>query len=309
MYLHFLSSCVFTFSPFLCIYIFYIPCVFTFSLFLCIYIFSLLVYLHFLSSCVFTFSPFLCIYIFYIPCIFTFSLFLCIYIFSLLVYLHFLSSCVFTLSVFLVYLHFLFFSIYIFYLVYLHFLSSCVFTFSLFLCIYIFYIPCEFTFSLFLCINIFSLLVYLHFAIYTFSLWVFKWTFTFETSFIPSWTDLFRPHPHTFHLNRPTSTPSYSVVCLLTFVWCWMCITMTLIAETWCFGYSKTSVMSDLIQNNRKTSQVRWNLKIDTWCKIFARDLKYFWFHEHSKNRIHFLAIYIYRCTSCYCGYICRSRS
>ena len=70
------------------------------------------------------------------------------------------------------------------------------------------------------------------------------------------------------HLNGPTSTPSNSVVCLLTFAWRWTRITMTSNAETWQFGDSETSVMSDLIQNNRNTSQVRWKLKNDTWLII-----------------------------------------
>ena len=107
-----------------------------------------------------------------------------------------------------------------------------------------------------------------HFVIFTFPQWVFKWTYTFETSFIPSWTDLLKPRPHTRHLNGPTSTPSNSVVCLLTFAWHWTRITMTLSAETWHFGYSETSVMSDLIQNNQTTSQIRWTLKNNTWMKI-----------------------------------------
>ena len=39
---------------------------------------------------------------------------------------------------------------------------------------------------------------------------------------------------------------------------------MTLGVETWHFGYSETSIISDLIQNNQKTSQVRLKLKIDS---------------------------------------------
>ena len=36
-------------------------------------------------------------------------------------------------------------------------------------------------------------------------------------------------------------------------------------AEMRGFGYSETSVMSDLIKNIQKTSQAIWILKIDTW--------------------------------------------
>ena len=85
--------------------------------------------------------------------------------------------------------------------------------------------------------------------LFTFPLRVFKWTSTFETWFIPSWTNRFKPHPHTRHLNGLTSSPSNNVACLLTFVRRWTHITMTLSAEIWRFGYSKPNVMSDLIQN------------------------------------------------------------
>ena len=104
-----------------------------------------------------------------------------------------------------------------------------------------------------------------HSLIFTFPLQVFKWTFTFEMWFIPSWTYLFKPHPHTRHLSGLTSSPCNNVACLLAFAWRWIRIAMTLSAETWRFGYSKPYVMSDLIQNIWKTSQVRWKLKIDTW--------------------------------------------
>ena len=154
--------------------------------------------------------------------------------------------------------------------------------------------------------------------IFTFPLRVFKWTFTFEMWFIPSWTNLFKPHPHTRLLSRLTSSPPNNVTCLLTFAWSWTRIAMPLSAEIWRSGYSKPYVLSDLIQNIWKTSQVRWKLKIDTWLIIwnvnlsnkfnfwnvngnmntscllqsyFARDPKYSWFHEHSKNWIHFLNV------------------
>ena len=100
--------------------------------------------------------------------------------------------------------------------------------------------------------------------IFTFPLWVFKWTFTFEMWFIPSRTNRLKPHSHTCHLSGLMSSPSNNVACLLTFAWHWTRIAMTLSAEIWHFGYSKPYVMSDLIQNIWKTSQVRWKLKIDT---------------------------------------------
>ena len=37
---------------------------------------------------------------------------------------------------------------------------------------------------------------------------------------------------------------------------------MMLSVEIWCFGYSETSVMSDLIQSIQKTNQVRFRLHI-----------------------------------------------
>ena len=107
-----------------------------------------------------------------------------------------------------------------------------------------------------------------HLLIFTFPLRVFKWTFTFEMWFISSWTNQFKPHPHTRHLSGLTSSPSNNVACLLTFAWRWTCIPMTISAEILRFGYSKPYVMSDLIQNIWKTSQVRWKLKIDTWLII-----------------------------------------
>ena len=97
----------------------------------------------------------------------------------------------------------------------------------------------------------------------------FKWTFTFEMWFIPSWTNRFKPHPHTRHLSGLTPSPSKNVACLLTFAWLWTRIAMTLGAEIWRFGYSKPYDMSDLIKNIVKTSQVRWKLKIDTWLIIY----------------------------------------
>ena len=104
--------------------------------------------------------------------------------------------------------------------------------------------------------------------IFTFPLWAFKWTFTFEMWFIPSWTNRFKPHPHTRHLSGLASSPSNDVACLLTFAWRWTRNVMTLSAEIRRFGYSKPYVMSDLIQNILKTSQVRWKLKTDTWLII-----------------------------------------
>ena len=79
----------------------------------------------------------------------------------------------------------------------------------------------------------------IHPIIFTFPLRVFKWTFTFEMWFIPSWTNRFKPHPHTRHLSGLTSRPSNNVTCLLTFAWRWTRITMTLSAEIWRFGYSE----------------------------------------------------------------------
>ena len=107
-----------------------------------------------------------------------------------------------------------------------------------------------------------------HLQISTLPLRVLKWTFTFEMWFIPSWTNWFKPHPHTRHLSGLTSSPSNNVACLLTFAWRRTRIAMTLSAEIWRFGYSKPYVMSDLIQNIWKTSQVRWKSKIDTWLII-----------------------------------------
>ena len=104
--------------------------------------------------------------------------------------------------------------------------------------------------------------------IFTFPLRIFKWTFAFEMWFIPSWTNRFQPHPHMHHLSGLTSNPSNNVACLLTFAWRWTRIAMALSAEIWRFGYSKPYVMSDLIQNIWKTSQVRWKLKIDSWLII-----------------------------------------
>ena len=104
--------------------------------------------------------------------------------------------------------------------------------------------------------------------IFTFPLRVFKWTFTFEMWLIHSWTNRFKPHPHMPHLSRLTSSPSNNVACLLMFAWRWTRIVMTLSTINWRFGYSKPFVMSDLIQNIWKTSQVRWKLKIDTWLII-----------------------------------------
>ena len=101
-------------------------------------------------------------------------------------------------------------------------------------------------------------------SVFTFPLRVFKWTSTFEMWFITSWTNRFKPRPYTRHLSGLTSSPSNNVACLLTLAWRWTRITMTLSAEIWRFGYSKPYVISDLIQNTWKTSQVVWKLKIDT---------------------------------------------
>ena len=69
-------------------------------------------------------------------------------------------------------------------------------------------------------------------------------------------------HIRARHLSGLTSN---NVACLLMFSWRWTRIAMTLSAEIWRFGYSKTYVMSDLIQNIWKTSQVRWIQKIENW--------------------------------------------
>ena len=105
----------------------------------------------------------------------------------------------------------------------------------------------------------------IHQVIFTFPLWVFKGTFTFEMSFIPSWTNRFKPHPHTRHLSWLTSSPSNTIACLLAFARRWTCFAMTFSVEFWRFGYSKPYVMSDLIEDIWKTSQARWKLKIDSW--------------------------------------------
>ena len=94
-----------------------------------------------------------------------------------------------------------------------------------------------------------------HDVIFTFQLRVFKWTFAFEMWFIPSWTNRFKPHPHTRHLSGLTSSPSNYVACLLAFAWRWTRIAMTLSAEIWRFGYSKPYVMSDLIQISGKSAK------------------------------------------------------
>ena len=96
--------------------------------------------------------------------------------------------------------------------------------------------------------------------IFTFPLRVFIWTSTFEMWFIPSWTNRFKPHPYIHHLIGLTASPPNNVACLLTFAWRWTRIAMTFSAEIWRFGYSKPYVMSDLIQNIWKTSQVRCKL-------------------------------------------------
>ena len=109
---------------------------------------------------------------------------------------------------------------------------------------------------------------FIYLIIFTFPLRVFKWTSTFEMWFIPSWTNRFKPYPHTRHLSGLTFSTSNNVASLLTFAWRWTRVAMTLSAEIWRFGCSKPYVMSDLIQNIWKPSQVRWKLKIDTWLII-----------------------------------------
>ena len=101
--------------------------------------------------------------------------------------------------------------------------------------------------------------------IFTFPLRVFKWTSSFEMWFIPSWTNRFKPHPHTRHLSGLTSSPSNNAACLLTFVGRWTRIAMTLSEETWRFGCSKPYVMSDLIQNIWKPAKKgeKWKLILD----------------------------------------------
>ena len=88
-------------------------------------------------------------------------------------------------------------------------------------------------------------------------------------SFMASWTDRFKPCPHTLNLGGPTSMPSNNVVCLLKFAWRWTRIAMALGVKIWCLGYSETSVMSDLILNIRKTSQVRWKLILALLYKLY----------------------------------------
>ena len=74
--------------------------------------------------------------------------------------------------------------------------------------------------------------------IFTFPLQVFKWTFTFEMLVIASWTHLFKPRQQTYCFGGPMSTPGNNVVCLLTFVWRWAGIVMTLNCGIWRFGCS-----------------------------------------------------------------------
>ena len=53
-----------------------------------------------------------------------------------------------------------------------------------------------------------------------------QWTSIFGMLFIPSKTNPFKPHPHMCDWSKPM--PSNSVACLLTFVWRWTRIAMTL---------------------------------------------------------------------------------
>ena len=118
-------------------------------------------------------------------------------------------------------------------------------------------------------------------VIFTFRLQVFKWISTFEMWLIPSWTNRFKPPPHTRHLSGLTSSPSNNVACLLTFAWCWTCIAMTLSAEIWLFQTLHVSYVwfnSKYLENE--------GLHVN-----FARDRKYSPFHEPSKNQIHSLNI------------------
>ena len=64
-----------------------------------------------------------------------------------------------------------------------------------------------------ICFVSFCKTLHLYCVIFTFPLLVFKWTFTFEMSFIATWTDPFKPRQHTRCLGGPTSTPSNNVVC------------------------------------------------------------------------------------------------
>ena len=104
----------------------------------------------------------------------------------------------------------------------------------------------------------------IHTFIFTSPLRVFKWTFTSEMWFIPSWTNRFKPHPHMRHLSGLTSSPFNNVACLLTFAWRWTRIALTLSAEIWRCSYSKPYVMSVLFQNIWKTGQVVWKF-IHDW--------------------------------------------
>ena len=108
-----------------------------------------------------------------------------------------------------------------------------------------------------------------YYIIFTFPLRVFKWTFTFEMWFIPSWTTRFKPHPHTHHLSGLRSSPSNNVACLLTFAWRWTRIAMTWSAENWRFGFSKPDVMSELIQISGKPAKLdeNWYLTDNIKCK------------------------------------------
>ena len=73
----------------------------------------------------------------------------------------------------------------------------------------------DFTRYLFLKVQ-FMTLLWWYLVIFTFPLRACKWTSTFEMWFIPSWTNRFKPHPHTHHLSGLTSSPSNNVACLLT---------------------------------------------------------------------------------------------
>ena len=55
--------------------------------------------------------------------------------------------------------------------------------------------------------------------------WVFKWTFTLEMWFIPSWTNRFKPHPHTgtCHLSGLTSSPSNNTFLFTDVEHVWYC--------------------------------------------------------------------------------------
>ena len=100
----------------------------------------------------------------------------------------------------------------------------------------------------------------INYHIFRFRLRVFKWTFTFEMLFIRPWTNQYKPHRHMRRFANHYQRQPITLFVYGRFPH----IPMTLNAEIWLFGYSEAYVMSDFIQNIRKTSQVRWTFNIDT---------------------------------------------